>query len=1121
MRRHPRRRPISARRLHQAAGQALVVFALISTVLFAVVGLAVDAGLGYLRSADAEKAAAAASLAGVPYMPGHYSSGTEVPADVPNAADLTASPPGSAMAAAAQAAARNGFVNGQNGVTVHVDKVTDCPPLPACETKLKVTITQAASTSFMRAVGVTQQNVQQSETAIYQPPIGLGQPSQSLGADDSNYGLPDPLSPGSSQHPMMLTQLGYNVNRVNGDAFTPEPLSQNTDNIGLDASNPNSLDQSNPAAKDLHTISPANGTEPALTDPVNRGGYNYLIYVPAGDTTRLQVFNPSYAPTKYGWLPSYAPVNTQPMREGQFMACDAGASPPTVGTACGPAGYTSQKQYYPIMDYQLYTVSNIYDRSQDQSFVDMRADPINAWGVGTTPGTGSAVNVLNGTTISGWDPAFHQWVDMGNTTAASGLLQVTAGAAYSGGGALSGGATGQYYRLRVDMLDYNGIDPAADGGASPAPDVLAVKQYSLRLTEGTLAAAPQAPVAAGGPPVANCLGACVVSGMQDLAEMTELAGNAGGSGVPSTASLKLLQIPAAYAGQTVSVLLFDPGDLQPAGTAISAATISTNTQILRYANDSPTDPLPSFSSEQGGTVYVSTDASGSPACSVDSSGNYVPITVSYTVDGSAPASPWSPSLSECANGQSGTNLTIPPGLASGSHTLTVNYPANGNYAASSATRNFNIYVPTSCYFQMFPNPDGTQTATNLGGVGSQNADGTYNIYEYYTVYDNNNTQIWQVGNVTAYTDDTDTTVLPTYSGGSPAPDTNPVTTGWDFTFDHVPNPTSPEVWYGVKFTDGGLTCHAKASYSLQYTPPPSGSSSATASTPAVTISATPETVTSSPPVTTVTASAADASTGAGLAGQFLYTYSNTSSGTNAIDLNCGGTSWETTDSGGRAACNATLPTNLPTIYVQGCFYPSDSTHYSYVCTNWYPISINTSGGSGSNGGGPGGLAYHGGAHAMPIPNYSPGGSTSRTLSSSSSTIPSVSLSFQQPDGTPATITQVQNLGPSEQGDNYGIAPNTYGNPLGTTSSTNCPYGCVDASTTLSGNSINALDASGNAYYNGTWLEITLQVPGSYAPANVNASYWSLSYTVTNAITQDNLTLMVQPNGAPVHLLPAS
>src|SRR3984893_7578919 len=97
IRSHPRRRGVR--------GQVLPIFALIGVVLFAATGLAIDAGMAYLTYNGAERAAASAALAGVPYMP----------AGLPTGTNSTTSCAGTAGAAACAATARAGYAHGSTG----------------------------------------------------------------------------------------------------------------------------------------------------------------------------------------------------------------------------------------------------------------------------------------------------------------------------------------------------------------------------------------------------------------------------------------------------------------------------------------------------------------------------------------------------------------------------------------------------------------------------------------------------------------------------------------------------------------------------------------------------------------------------------------------------------------------------------------------------------------------------------------------------------------------------------------------------------------------------------------------------------------------------------------------
>src|SRR2546430_12778898 len=65
------------KRRTKTLGQSLIVFALMSTVIFGIIGLAVDSGVSYLSAAGSTRAAGAAALAGVVDMPDFAAAKTE------------------------------------------------------------------------------------------------------------------------------------------------------------------------------------------------------------------------------------------------------------------------------------------------------------------------------------------------------------------------------------------------------------------------------------------------------------------------------------------------------------------------------------------------------------------------------------------------------------------------------------------------------------------------------------------------------------------------------------------------------------------------------------------------------------------------------------------------------------------------------------------------------------------------------------------------------------------------------------------------------------------------------------------------------------------------------------
>src|SRR5580700_10813346 len=144
-----------------AKGQAMAIFALVSILLFVVAGLSIDAGTSYLSSNQLERAAAAAALAGVAYMPGDYP-------DAQNAALVEA--------------ARDGFPNAGSGNACAGNPSPCVVTSQPTTNELKVTISTSVSTIFLRLIGFGSHTVVRSETAQYLPPISLGQPGAQQGS---------------------------------------------------------------------------------------------------------------------------------------------------------------------------------------------------------------------------------------------------------------------------------------------------------------------------------------------------------------------------------------------------------------------------------------------------------------------------------------------------------------------------------------------------------------------------------------------------------------------------------------------------------------------------------------------------------------------------------------------------------------------------------------------------------------------------------------------------------------------------------------------------------------------------------------------------------------------------
>jgi hypothetical protein len=526
-----------------ARGQALAIFALLALFLFAVTGLAVDAGLSYLSDNGAERAAAAGALAGVPYMPNGWNG------------NGTCSSGGNANLAACAATTRNGFKdlatrNGHTpGVTVTVAQYPSGCSTNCDSNKLTVTVKAWVSTTFMRVLGIGDHQVTATETAFYLSPISLGQPGAQLG---SSY---DQL--GTSNNFYFLRSEGWGNDRGEGDAFTPNPTKQTFNNPPCDTSESTA---GQGTSSDIHLLNSNSGTEvPASTMASSgglawnalpaRGGYSYGITVPTGVTTALQVYNAAFSPD--GGYSNGATYNMHE-QDGSF------------------SGNGSTVQYSSMM-YTIFKVTDIFDHTADTPIDQVIVDGVNA--SGSAPGTGTWVDVYNNQTIpndatgtSVEQQFYHSWLDIGNPqpktwgiapsyqvihpvhtlSDATGLTYLPAG----------------NYRMRMDHLDYQHNDPANGGN----PCSRAHKGTALRLIDNGTSAV----CAAAG---------CNLSAINELGVYTPIIGNGTAYDVP------IFQLPKDYAGKQLNVYVFDPGDVS--GTnSISLINSDTGT-ILSNTGTEP------------------------------------------------------------------------------------------------------------------------------------------------------------------------------------------------------------------------------------------------------------------------------------------------------------------------------------------------------------------------------------------------------------------------------------------------------------------------------------------------------------------------------------------------------
>ena len=498
---------IMIRRPKAQRGQAIVLMALmLMFVLAGGVGLGVDALIGYVNSLGAERAAAGAALAGVVYMPNQFNT-----------------PPGqNARDKAIAIAKQNGFdpADLANGVIVDPEPVPIVGSNPPAnyQNKLQVTVSKRVQVYFMQLLGFNTYQVSRTAIATYLPPITLGQPGGQIGSTTAQLGT-------ANNFYFMRTE-GWNVDRQQGDAFTPNPATEFGGAL-------------NPPSTDVHQISASSGNEPSDPSLPDRGGYNYLITIPPSGGY-IQVYNAAFAPDG-GPNGSSGPHNNCDNFKAP-MPCSTGGSY-YLHEEDSVTDFTN-KQLFSANRYTLFQVVNHFIRANDVKLTQTTVYPIDATNWNANPP--KYKNVNTGATITqtydvSGNPTnmsiYHNWIDVptysgGNDGGLVSLNQYGNPGSYLTGGMLVGGT----YRLRVDNLEHDGDMPGS--GSQNASH----KAYAVRVLDSTKNL---------------CTTACSIGAWNDMSWYTPIA--------TATFKLPLFQLPPYYAGKTVTVDIWDPGDISGAG----------------------------------------------------------------------------------------------------------------------------------------------------------------------------------------------------------------------------------------------------------------------------------------------------------------------------------------------------------------------------------------------------------------------------------------------------------------------------------------------------------------------------------------------------------------------------
>ena len=255
------------------AGQIVVIFALMLTVLIGLLGIAIDTTYAWRESLRVQRATDAAALAGVVYMPSCFdSSGGS------NCATYNAS------SAATAAAAKNGFAT-TSTTTITPSKVSGNVDA------LAVSIKTDVPTFFSRIFGINSWAVSRSSKAVFIQPLHMGSP-------ENYYGTFGAYKVGSNSVPLK----GPGNETLNARGFWGSILTQGADILNGDAYQPKFN---------------GSGSNPNPQDTTDY--YNYAVYMPPGSHGgHIWIFDPAFCATNTNstqgtgewWFTGTNPVST-------------------------------------------------------------------------------------------------------------------------------------------------------------------------------------------------------------------------------------------------------------------------------------------------------------------------------------------------------------------------------------------------------------------------------------------------------------------------------------------------------------------------------------------------------------------------------------------------------------------------------------------------------------------------------------------------------------------------------------------------------------------------------------------------------------------------------------------
>ncbi len=547
-------------------GQTLIIFALTLTVLIGILGLAIDSVRVFDLYARAHRAAEAAALAGVIYLPNNYNT------------PLTGTPNNdSAVSRASREVLKNGL--GTNVLSNNDTNVNDyCPAnvqtieIAVCRVTgkpydLAVTLTEQTNVVLLGALGVGPVTISATASAEYIPPLAIGLDEGSTG---SLFGNTDPgknttmynpningpaelkeqgdpyvyCEEGPSDGPLSSTYgTGSSADSTNQSAYTtyddtptnhPQyntynsstPQSAYNSVIANDCGIPSSSHQGNPDQL------PANlAGEATKNSTQHPGAYNYIVTATAPNAS-LWIWNPNYVPS---------PMSSCNGRIDEpdtffFTDCSSGNKftyYPYYGSRKFN-GYFDHPDFYFYTTISLYQVNNPNFPLNDTLVASNTFTPYD--GMGDGHGC-TYFDVVNNARLSSYN---NGGVPQNNGSGCETGAAVQCVRTWCLIGNLTQGVA---YRVAVEATGANASAPFTTGWGQHS--------YQLEVCSFTATVSRWNPQSG----TDGCpTGGGAISALDNMDLLFQFPGQNTQSCVPMAA------IPASYAGRTIEFDVFDPGD---------------------------------------------------------------------------------------------------------------------------------------------------------------------------------------------------------------------------------------------------------------------------------------------------------------------------------------------------------------------------------------------------------------------------------------------------------------------------------------------------------------------------------------------------------------------------------